>query len=92
MITTSYHKAMDDIVEKLSGLGPAPSADSSPAPGPTARCCPTRRFLGRRAASLGLAEWIVCHARPDAMLAFAAISRRVSPGRFSKYLWDRLIA
>ena len=33
----------------------------------------------------------MCNARPDAMLAFVAIARRVSPGRFTECAWDRLV-
>ena len=40
---------------------------------------------------LGLGGWIVCHARPDAMLGFVAVSRRVSSGRLTQYAWDRLV-
>ena len=47
--------------------------------------------LPRARSILGLAGWVVCHARPDAMLAFVAIARRVSPGRFTECAWDRLV-
>jgi len=33
----------------------------------------------------------MCHARPDAMLAFVELSRRVSPGRFTEYARGRPI-
>ena len=32
----------------------------------------------------------MCHARPDAILAFVAFAR-VSPERFTEYAWDRLV-
>ena len=41
--------------------------------------------------TLGLAGWAVYQAKPDAVLAFVAISRRVSPGRLAEYAWGRLI-
>ena len=47
--------------------------------------------LPRARSILGLGGWVVCHARPGAMMDFVAISRRVSPGRLTEYAWDRLI-
>ena len=41
--------------------------------------------LLRARSILGLAELVVCLARPGAMLVFIAISRRVNPGRFTEY-------
>jgi len=48
-------------------------------------------ILPRARSILGLGGWIVCHARPDGMLGFVAISRRVGPGRLTKYAWSRLV-
>ena len=46
-------------------------------------------ILPRARSTLGLGGWVVCHARPDAMLGLVVVSRRVSPGRLTKYAWDR---
>ena len=58
--------------------------------GPDSRLLPDS-VLPRARSILGLAAWVVCHARPDAILAFVAIARRVSPERFAEYSWDRLL-
>mmetsp|Transcript_4066 Transcript_4066/g.9678 ORF Transcript_4066/g.9678 Transcript_4066/m.9678 type:complete len:95 (-) Transcript_4066:152-436(-) len=47
--------------------------------------------LPRARSTLGLGSLVVYHARPEAMLGFVTISRRVSPGRLTEYAWDRLI-
>ena len=104
VITISCHNATDDLAEKPSGLGPRLGAGAqctSPLPegslsrlesgaGPDNRWLPDSA-LPRARRILGLARWVVCHARPGAMLTFAAIARRVSPGRFTEYAWDRLV-
>ena len=103
-ITISCNKATDDLAEKLDGIAPRAGAGAqctSPLPdkalsllelgaGPGNRLLP-ESALPRARSILGLAGWIVCHARPDAMLAFVAIARRVSPGRLTEYAWDRLV-
>ena len=48
-------------------------------------------ILPRARSTLGLGGWIVCHARPGGMLGFVAISRKVGPGRLTKYAWNRLV-
>ena len=96
-ITASCNKATDDLAEKLDGLAPRAGAGApctTPLPekplsmlelgaGPGDRLLPDSA-LPRARSILGLAGWIVCHARPDGMLAFVAIARRVSPGRFAE--------
>ena len=46
--------------------------------------------LPRARSILGLAGRVVCHAWPEAMPAFVAISRRVRRGPLTEYAWDRL--
>jgi len=103
-ITISCNKATDDLAEKLEGIATRAGAGAqcaSPLPdkalsllemgaGPGNKLLP-EAALPRARSILGLAGWIVCHARPDAMLAFVAIARRVSPGRLTEYAWDRLV-
>ena len=104
MITASCNKATDDLAEKLDGLAPRVGAGAqctTPLPekalsllelgaGPGNQLLPDSVLLRARS-NLGLAGWVVCQARPDAMLTFVAIARRVSPGRLTEYAWDRLV-
>ena len=96
--TISYNKATDDLAEKLGGLAPRAGAGAqctAPLSGKSLSVLelgagPGNRLLldsalPRARSTLGLAGWVVCHARPDAMLAFVAIVRRMSPGRFTEY-------
>ena len=48
-------------------------------------------ILSRARSILGLGGWVVCHARPNAMPGFVAVSRRVSSGRLTQYAWGRLV-
>ena len=104
MITISCHRATGDLAEKLSGLGPRLGAGAQctlllpegplnrleSGAGHDNKTLPDSA-LPRARRTLGFAGWVVCHARPDAMLAFVAIARRVSPVRFTEYAWDRLV-
>ena len=54
--------------------------------GPAIDCCPTQRFPERAESWNWLGE--SC-AMPDPMPV--AIARRVSPGWFTEYAWDRLV-
>ena len=104
VITVSCQKATGDLAKKLSGLGPR-LGDGAQCTSPLPEGSLSRLDLGagpdngllldstlpRARSILGLAGRIVCHARPDALLAFVAIARRVSPWRFTEYAWDRLV-
>ena len=96
-VTISYGKALDDLEKKLGNLNPGggPGARCTvplpPAvlrglerrPGPANALLPDS-ILPRARSILGLGGWVVCHARPDAMLGFVALSRRVSSGRLTQ--------
>ena len=104
VITISCHKATGDLVVKLSGLSPRLGAGAqctSPLPegslsrlesgaGPDSRLLPDST-LPRARSILGLTGWVVCHAKPNAILEFVAIARGVSPGRFTEHSWNRLV-
>ena len=48
-------------------------------------------FLLRALLVLRLGGQAACRTRPGAMLGFAALSRRLSPGRPTDFVWERLI-
>ena len=59
-------------------------------PGPGGAFLPAS-FLPRALSMLRLGGRVVCRTRPGAMLAFAALSQHVHPGRLTEYAWARLI-
>ena len=103
-MTISCGKALDDLEKKLGNLKPGegpgarcamplpPAAlrELERGPGPANALMPNS-ILPRARSILGLGGWVVCHAHPDAMLGFVAVSRRVSSGRLTQYAWDRLV-
>ena len=48
-------------------------------------------FLLRALLVLRLGGQAACRTRPGAMLGFAALSRRLGPGRLTDFVWERLI-
>ena len=69
-------------------LSPAALRQLEYGPGPDNALMAETTLLRARSI-LGLGGWVVCHARPGAVLGFVAISLRVSPGRLTEYAWDR---
>ena len=57
-------------------------------PGPGNALLPDSALPWTRS-TLGLGGWVVGHARPDVLLGYAALTRRVSPGRLTQNAWDR---
>ena len=57
-------------------------------PGPGGALLPAS-VLPRALLVLRLGGWVVCRTRPGAMLAFAALSQHVRPGRLTEYAWAR---
>ena len=101
--TNGYNKAFVDLEERLGDLIPrgpgAHCAVSLPpaalrqleyGPGPDNVLMPVS-ILPRACSTLGFGGWILCHACPDAILGFVAISRHVSPGRLTEYALGRPI-
>ena len=103
-VTTGCGKALGDLEEKLGDLKPGAGTGAHcivplpPAalrqlehgPGHENALVPDS-VLPRARSILGLGGWVVCHARPNAMSGFVAVSRRVSPGKLTEYAWDRPI-
>ena len=72
--TTQFPKGTMRQLEAGPGPGNAPLPESA---------------LPRACSTLGLGGKIVGHARPGVLLGYAALTRRVSPGRLTQNAWDR---
>ena len=97
----SCGKALRDLADKLTDLPkPRGTTCATPLPenglrqlqeGPSDGnpLMPTD-LLPRARSIVGLGGWIVCHVRPDAFLAFVAVSQNLA-SNFTRHAWERIL-